>query len=50
MEGVRAKGDFVRFDPQSGYFGIRTPEGIIRTFFRPSGGAAERFQYFLSQF
>jgi hypothetical protein len=50
LEGVRADGDFVRFDPSTGYFGIRTPSSTIRTFFRPDGNPAARLQYFLDQF
>ena len=46
MEGVRAGGDLVRFDPASGYFGIRSPGGVIRTFFRPDDG----INYFLGEF
>lgn len=50
LEGVRGNGDFVRFDPSSGLFGIRTQGGTIRTFFRPDGDAAARLNYFYSQF
>ena len=50
LEGWRARGDFVRFDPATGYFGIRTSSGIIRTFFRPGGSAADRAQYFYDEF
>ena len=46
LEGVRANGDILRFDPATGNFGIRTPQGTIRTFFRPS----ERVDYFYKQF
>lgn len=50
LEGVRKNGDFVRYDPDSGYFGVRSPDGTIRTFFRPDGDAATRLQYFKDQF
>jgi RHS repeat-associated protein len=46
LEGVRANGDFIRFQPSTGYFGVRTSNGVIRTFFRPSNG----IDYFRSQF
>ncbi|MBC8355771.1 MAG: hypothetical protein H8E66_27660, partial [Planctomycetes bacterium] len=48
-EAVRADGDFVRFDPATGYFGIRTSDGIVKTFFRPDGDAIAQFEYFLKQ-
>ncbi len=50
LEGVRANGDIVRFDPSTGYFGVRSPDGTIRTFFRPDGDASARLQYFYEQF
>jgi pyocin large subunit-like protein len=50
LEGVRPGGDFVRFDPQTGYFGVRSPDGTIRTFFRPEGNVAAKLQYFFDQF
>jgi hypothetical protein len=46
IEGIRANGDFIRYESQTGYFGVRTADGVIRTFFRPNGG----LDYFLSQF
>jgi hypothetical protein len=46
IEAVRPGGDLVRFDPKSGYFGIRSPQGVIRTFFRPEGG----IDYYNAQF
>ena len=36
IEGIRKGGDLVRVDPATGYFGIRAPDGTIRTFFRPT--------------
>lgn len=50
LEGVRKNGDVVRFDPKTGYFGIRTQSGVIRTFFRPEGDATARMGYFRDQF
>jgi hypothetical protein len=50
LEGIRKGGEIVRFDPSTGYFGVRTQQGMIRTFFRPEGDAAARLQYFLDQF
>ena len=38
----RRDGALVRFDPKSGYFGVMTREGTIKTFFRPEKG----FRYF----
>jgi hypothetical protein len=50
LEAVRAKtGDFVRFEPATGRFGVRTRSGLIRTYFRPDGSAADQMQYFLDQ-
>jgi RHS repeat-associated protein len=46
VQGIRAGGDLVRFDPASGNFGVLTPQGVIRTFFHPDDG----IDYFLSQF
>jgi pyocin large subunit-like protein len=36
----------LRFDQTNGYFGVLSPQGVIRTFFRPDAG----IDYFLSQF
>jgi pyocin large subunit-like protein len=38
--------DLVRFDPATGNFGVLSPQGAIRTFFRPDDDVA----YFLRQF
>lgn len=46
LEGTRRDGDLVRFDPATGQFGLRSPRGVIRTFFRPDDG----IQYFYDQF
>jgi pyocin large subunit-like protein len=46
MQGVRRGGDLVRFDPATGNFGVLSPQGAIRTFFRPDDDVA----YFLRQF
>jgi pyocin large subunit-like protein len=50
IEGIRPGGDLVRLDPKSGYFGIRSTDGAIRTFFRPDGGPSDWLQYFYRQF
>jgi RHS repeat-associated protein len=51
LEGLRSNGDLARFDPRSGYFGVRSPSGIIRTFFRPKGETpSDWLQYFFDQF
>jgi RHS repeat-associated protein len=50
IEGIRSGGDLVRLDPKSGYFGIRSGDGVIRTFFRPKGGPDGWLQYFYDQF
>ena len=51
LEGVRpGSGDLIRLDPKSGYFGVRSPTGVIRTFFRPRGGPSDWVQYFHDQF
>ncbi|HUZ23326.1 MAG TPA: hypothetical protein VMV07_06125, partial [Streptosporangiaceae bacterium] len=46
MEGIRSNGDLLRFDPSSGYFGIQSGGGVIRTFFRPDDGIGYFFQQF----
>jgi RHS repeat-associated protein len=46
MQGLRGT-DLVRVDPKSGYFGVRSQEGVIRTFFRPQ---SDPVAYFLRQF
>lgn len=46
LEGIRSGGDLVRFDPASGYLGIRSADGVIRTFFSPDEG----IDYFFRQF
>ena len=45
-QGARANGDMIRFHPSTGHFGVMSPDGIIRTFFRPDNPQ----QYFLNQF
>lgn len=50
LQGFRANGDIVRFDPATGYFGVRTQKGTIKTFFRPSGDENDRLKYFYQQF
>lgn len=50
LEGIRPGGDLIRLDPKSGYFGVRDPAGIIRTFFRPTGGPQQWLDYFYGQF
>ncbi len=42
----RVEYDYIRFDPKTGYFGVRTPDGVIRTFFRPAGDAKARLLKF----
>ncbi|WP_405060620.1 polymorphic toxin-type HINT domain-containing protein [Kribbella sp. NBC_01505] len=37
LEGTRGT-DTLRFDTGTGAFGVKTSEGIVRTFFRPAGG------------
>ena len=39
-ETTRANGDVVRFDTNTGAFGVKTSGGVIRTFFRPHQGEA----------
>ncbi|GAB2796547.1 hypothetical protein [Amycolatopsis magusensis] len=46
LEAFRANGDVLRVNPQTGYFGIRTKEGVIRTFFRPDG---DPLAYFIKE-
>lgn len=46
LQGFRSGGDLLRFDPATGNLGILSPQGVIRTFFRPDDGLA----YFLRQF
>jgi RHS repeat-associated protein len=50
VQGVKKNKDFVRFEPGTGNFGIRTPGGIIRTYFRVSGSAEAQWKYFLKEF
>ncbi|WP_165547438.1 RHS repeat-associated core domain-containing protein [Kribbella sindirgiensis] len=46
IEGVRSSdGAVIRLDPSTGYFGVRSRDGIIRTFFRPDDPTT----YFLEQ-
>lgn len=47
LERVRPGGDVLRVDPRTGYFGVRSPDGAIRTFFRPDG---DPVAYFNKQF
>jgi len=47
LQGYRADGDLLRVDPSTGYFGVLSPNGTIRTFFRPDG---DPVAYFRSQF
>ena len=49
LEGIRPGGDLVRLDPKSGYCGVRDPAGVIRTFFRPTGGPEQWLDYFYGQ-
>lgn len=37
LQKTRPNGDIVRVDPATGYYGVRTRGGVIRTFFRPDG-------------
>ena len=46
LQGIRSGGDLLRFDTASGNFGVLSPQGVIRTFFRPDDGV----DYFLRQF
>ncbi|WP_152364023.1 DUF6531 domain-containing protein [Microlunatus speluncae] len=47
IEGVRqSDGALVRFEQSTGYFGARSSDGVIRTFFRPDDG----IDYFRKQF
>lgn len=45
MEGT-VGGNLLRFEQATGYFGVRSSSGVIRTFFRPDDGV----DYFLAQF
>ncbi|WP_146197287.1 RHS repeat-associated core domain-containing protein [Promicromonospora sp. AC04] len=45
MEKTRGT-DVLRVDPRTGYFGVRSQDGTIRTFFRPDG---DPVQYYLGQ-
>ncbi len=45
----RPGGDYVRYDPTTGEFGIVTPDGTIRTYYDISG-RADPLAYFLRQF
>jgi hypothetical protein len=38
LETVRGNSDIVKFDTNTGAFGVRTAGGVIRTFFRPDEG------------
>ena len=40
LEGVRANNDILRYDTNTGSFGVKTVTGVIKTFFRPDGGEA----------
>lgn len=40
----RSRGtDIIRVDPATGYFGVRSQNGSIRTFFRPDGDPVDYF-------
>jgi filamentous hemagglutinin len=43
IEGLRSDGALIRFDPRSGYLGVRK-NGAILTFFRPDGDAFAYYQ------
>ncbi|MFD7025285.1 RHS repeat-associated core domain-containing protein [Promicromonospora sukumoe] len=48
-DGVLEKargGDVLRVDPRTGYFGVKSQDGTIRTFFNPDGDSVK---YFLDQ-
>lgn len=47
LERVRPGSDVLRVDPRTGYFGVRSSGGAIRTFFRPDG---DPVTYFNKQF
>jgi hypothetical protein len=49
LQIVRQSGDVVRFNPSSGWFGVKSNEGTIRTFFRPQGSIVEQLAYFWRQ-
>ncbi|MCP4088095.1 MAG: hypothetical protein GY745_24085, partial [Actinomycetia bacterium] len=46
LQGYRGT-DLLRVDPKTGYFGVRSESGTIRTFFRPDGDPVD---YFWGQF
>lgn len=48
LQGTRADGSILRFEPATGYFGVMR-NGKINTFFRPSGDAAAQLEYFKGQ-
>lgn len=48
LQGTRADGSILRFEPSTGYFGVMR-NGRINTFFRPDGNAAARLKYFKDQ-
>ncbi|MFL1418953.1 hemagglutinin repeat-containing protein [Pseudomonas fildesensis] len=48
MQGTRADGSMLRFEPSTGYFGVMRG-GKINTFFRPGGDAAAQLKYFKDQ-
>jgi RHS repeat-associated protein len=44
LQRTRPGGDILRVDPATGYFGVRTRDGVIRTFFRPDGDPVAYFR------
>ncbi len=48
LQGTRADGSILRFEPSTGYFGVMR-NGKINTFFRPEGDAGVRLKYFQEQ-
>ena len=49
MQFTRQSGDIVRFDLNTGYFGVKTANDVIRTFFRPAGDLQKQLGYFWEQ-
>jgi hypothetical protein len=46
VQGTRANGEVVRFEPATGKFGVMRSNGTIKTYFRPNGTPTEQIRYF----
>lgn len=43
-QGKNQNGEIIRLDKKNGYFGVKTRNGRIKTFFRPNGDPLNYFK------